>query len=314
MDVSIASVSERDIDFLLLEEFIASPAFGLWFVGQALTQTGYQGQVVDARRSVTDTTGESDIEVTFEDAEGRRTLFLLENKVGAGFQPQQAARYRLRGEGYVSRGICNECCSVIVAPSRYFGLSSGNKGFDHKVTYEMILNWFRSAEGLGNRRDYKVALLQAAIEKGTLGYQPEEDSAISSFWREYWLCSCEHAPELEMQEPGGKPAGSTFVSFHPPEMPRGINLVHKLTRGYVDLQVHGAAVRLNSLRAQLQPVLAERMTVTRASKSGAVRLSVPRLDTSRPVDSQTAEILAGLQAAQQLFRWYCMNEQAFADF
>ena len=32
--IAIAGVSERDIDLLLLEEFIASPDFASWFVAQ----------------------------------------------------------------------------------------------------------------------------------------------------------------------------------------------------------------------------------------------------------------------------------------
>ncbi|WP_018168736.1 hypothetical protein [Thioalkalivibrio sp. ALMg9] len=314
MGISIASVSERDVDLLLLEEFIASPAFGNWFVELGLNLSLDVGACIDAQRSVTDSTGESDLEVTFAATDGRRSRLLVENKVGAGLQPRQAERYRLRGDRYVSRQVCARYYSVIIAPSRYFAPLSGNKGFDYRITYEAILDWFLSAEDLGNRRHYKIALLQAAIEKGTLGYQPEEDAAASSFWREYWLYSCKYAPDREMREPGTKPAGSTFISFHSPELPRGVGLVHKFTHGYVDLQVSGAGPRLNAMRAELERSLAEGMKVTRAGKSGAVRLRVPRLDPSATASSQGADILAGLQAAQQLLRWYCENADALTEF
>lgn len=314
MDISIAGVSERDVDLLLLEEFIASPAFGAWFVQQIIDPSVNVGECEDAQRSVTDSTGESDLEVTFANGYNERTRFLVENKVGAGLQPQQAERYRLRGAGYVSRGLCTRYYSVIAAPSRYFGMSAGRKGFDHRITYEAILDWFRGATDLGIRRQYKAAVLQAAIDKGTLGYQPAEDAAASSFWKDYWSYSCEYAPELEMREPGAKPAGSTFVTFHPPELPRGIDLVHKLSHGYVDLQLSGVADRLNGLRAEIDSLLGEGMTVARADKSGAVRLRTPRLDPSASASSQAAGILAGLQAAQHLQRWYCANAQTLSKF
>jgi hypothetical protein len=312
--ISIASVSERDIDLLLLEEFVASSVFCDMFIEQAFCRPAMIGKCIDACRSVTDSNGESDLEVTFANVDGLLTRFLIENKIGAGLQPLQAERYRLRGSEYVSRSVCTQYYSVIVAPSRYFGQSHGTKGFDRKITYETILEWFRKAEDLGNRRYYKVSLLKAAIAKGTLGYQPEEDAAASSFWRDYWLYSCKHAPGLEMREPKEKPAGSTFVAFFPPELPRGVDLVHKFAHGYVDLQIGGAAFRLNGLRADIGNLLEEGMEITKAGKSAAVRLRTPKLYLNATAVSQAAEMLAGLKAAMRLLKWFCMNTDAFASY
>lgn len=89
---------------------------------------------------------------------------------------RQAERYRLRGDAYITRKECSAYYTVLVAPERYLGASANMNGFDHRLTYEQLRMWFESAESLGARRTYKIALLNSAIEKGTFGYPPEEET------------------------------------------------------------------------------------------------------------------------------------------
>jgi len=312
--IVIAGVSERDVDLLLLEEFQSSTSFQEWFVSQALGPSVSLGHCVAAQRSVTQSTGESDLEIVFIDAQGTQTRMLIENKVNAGLQPFQAERYHLRGEAYVSRGECSAYYTVIVAPARYFGESGTTKGFDWRVTYEQILQWFIQAEFLGERRQYKTALLKSAIDKGTLGYQPEEDAPTTEFWRAYWLLSREHAPELEMKEPTIKPSGSTFIYFRPPALPRGIEICHKLTRGCVDLQLSGMGHRLNEVHTVLAHRFTADMQLSQAAKSAAIRLTVPVLDTNGLVETQIQEIRAGLDAARHLLQWFLEHQNAWSIY
>jgi hypothetical protein len=98
--ITIAGVLERDTDLLLLEEFIASHDFTSWFVSQIGFMDAATAYVADAKRSVTHSTGESDLEILLIDDAKRSFGILIENKVGAGFQPMQALRYRERAEKY----------------------------------------------------------------------------------------------------------------------------------------------------------------------------------------------------------------------
>ena len=302
--ISIAGVSERDVDLLLLEEFQSSASFQDWFVTQILGSGTTLGRCISANRSVTQSTGESDLEVSFATDIGSVTRILIENKVNAGLQPLQAERYRLRGNAYIVRNECSAYHTVVVAPERYFGASASTKGFDHRVTYEQLRTWFENAESIGERRTYKVALLTSAIEKGMLGYQPEEDLATTTFWRAYWLLAREHAPELEMREPAGKPSGSTFVLFRPPTLPQGVDICHKLTHGYVDLQLRGMGNHLNAVHAALGAHLAPGMRLARAAKSAAVRVITPALDMNAPLEAQRKAAVEGLESARQLLRWF----------
>lgn len=309
--IAIAGVSERDIDLLLLEEFQSSPTFQEWFVRLVLGPDQPVGRCIAAERSVTHSTGESDLEITFESAPGR-TRFLIENKVNAGLQPLQAERYRERGREYLERSLCTTVHTVLVAPDRYFGASTSHKGFDFRVSYEQILDWFRCADHLGDRRHYKIALLTSAIEKGTLGYQPEEDRLTTRFWRSYWQLARQVAPKLEMREPVSKPSGAGFVHFRPSRLPRGVGICHKLVFGNVDLQFARLGNRVNELHSALEGRLDAGMTIANASRSGAVRLVVPKLNPCLPFETQADDARAGIEAAGTLLGWALDHHDAWS--
>ena len=80
---TIAGISERDIDLLLLEEFQSATGLEDWFVAQTLGLSVRLGEGVSADRSVSQSTGESDLEIVFSD-QGGTTCLLIENKVNAG--------------------------------------------------------------------------------------------------------------------------------------------------------------------------------------------------------------------------------------
>lgn len=311
--VEIAGVCERDIDLLMLEEFHASPGFRSWFLERALHTAPGSATYVGAKRSVTHSSGESDLEVSFVDAEGRRMRLMVENKVGAGLQAEQAARYRVRGASYVSSGSCDVFATVIVAPGRYFGETQGSKGFDARIAYEDLLDWYINADELGERRNYKASLLRSAIAKGTLGYQPDLDDITSRFWHDYWELARKHAPELEMPEPGSKPAGAGFIWFRPPSLPKGMSICHKVNRGYVDLQFPAMGDRLNELHARYGALLDGDMQIVRATKSAAVRLLVPALDSNKQTDGQAQLVVQGLRQAARLLRWFQLGESSRSD-
>jgi len=304
MDVSVASVTERDIDLILLEEFAASPEFVRWFARKAKDLALGDPPLVSARRFVTTSTGESDLEVAVFEAEGAVHYLLIENKVASGFRPRQAERYRERGDTYIREGECTAFSTVLVAPRHYIGDNPQRFGFDAAMSYEDLCDWFAAQTEMGDRRRVKLQLLLAAIEKSERGYRPVEDRSVTEFWRRYWELASRLAPELEMPEPSSKPSGAGFVWFKPPVLPRDITIVHKLPYGNVDLQFSGEGENLFELHQKLRGYLESDMSVVRANRSGAVRLKVPPVDTSSSFDSQAGRAEEGLRAAKRLLAWY----------
>ncbi len=298
--LEVSGVIERDIDFLLLEEFVADQGFLPWFLKKLGFSPDWQLQT--ATHSATTATGETDIELRLASSR-EKVILLLENKIDAGFQPRQAERYRERADGYVAQGRCSRSATVLLAPRAYFSGEGERFGFDHMISYEDILDWFMQAEHLGSRRQAKIVLLDRAIDRGSSGWVMIPDAAVTGFWHKYWELARNLAPELRMKRPDAKPATSTFIYFHPAGLPKGIHLVHKFSFGIVDLQFAGMAAELKSLREKYGPLLEPAMRFDVAGKSAAVRLTVPPIDVRAPFTESEDAVKEGLEAAQRLSAW-----------
>ena len=301
----ISGVSERDIDLLLLEEFISSTEFQNLF----LSITKFKDmnlEFIEAKRSVTDTTGESDVEVTFKSDDNYFYKILIENKVNAGLQSEQQKRYVERGNGYISNKNISDYITFLVAPKKYH---NGEKiGFDYRVNYEDILNYFQDNKALGNRKIYKELLLSSAIEKGTLGYQMIADSSVTDFWKAYWLLGIKIASEFNMDEPSHKPSSSSFIYFRNNQvLPTGVDLVHKLTHGYFDLQFSGMGDKQNILREKYFSKMKTDMNIVPAGKSASIRIEVPELSLSDSFESQKDKVIEAINKGRNLLGWYDVN-------
>jgi len=282
--ISIGSLQERDIDLVVAQELACSPAFRRWFVAAVFGRRIPIRRWISTRVSVDQPTGESDIEARFE-SRGRILALFMENKIHASFQPDQAKRYAGRAKQARRRGVA-QARTVLLCPSHYLGRRSRHPGFDVTVAYEQMLAWFCRGARSDARAAFVSHLLQSAIDRSRLGYQPEEDAPTTRFWREYWEASIRIAPELQMAEPSGRPSGSTFVYFQPDGMPKSIRLVHKLRHGFADLQFEGMATRISQVRDRFGRRLEAGMMITPAGRSCAVRLKIPPLDTTAPFARQ----------------------------
>lgn len=310
----IAGICERDIDLLLLEEFQSTPAFLRWFLATAGIANLDARSLKGAHRSITHTTGESDLELHFDNGCGVRDAVLIENKIGAQLQPLQAERYEARGKDYVARQLFQRVHTVIVAPDRYFVGPRQTKGFRHRVSYDRIVEWFEQATALGQRRHYKVTMLRSALDRATLGYQPLVDDVVTDFFAKYWAITAETYPELGMRRTRKeRPGGSGRVYFKTAELTAiGCDVAHKTGRGVVDLHLRGRGDRLGLVESALGHLLDQDMSVEPAAKSAAIRLCVPVLDRLHPADGQRDAILEGLRAAKRLAVWAEVNAAAIA--
>ena len=90
---TLEAVAERDIDLLLIEELHVDSSFRSWFYGLAWGTSDHDPTFLGAWHSLTHPEhGESDIVVLVEGAEGRKLAMLIEDKIDAITQPNQAGR------------------------------------------------------------------------------------------------------------------------------------------------------------------------------------------------------------------------------
>jgi hypothetical protein len=297
--IRLVGVSERDIDLLLVEEFMASPDFLSWFLSKiGMTSNGCLHRV---HHSVNTSNGESDIELEIKSSNGLEKV-LIENKIDAGFQPKQAKRYDDRATQYRSSGKYFSVITVLAAPDEYAKNSDLTIGFDKRISYESMLDWYKQAEQLGNRRIFKQSLLLSAIDRCVSGWTLVPDEKATRFWENYWRAAEKYAQELHMRKPNEKPATSSFIFFNPIGLEKGVKLVHKVPYGKVDLQFAGFGENLTELERRYGSKLEKGMHLVRAAKSGVIRINVAEMNLSEEFDESKAK--EALKAALKLWKWY----------
>ena len=97
MIIDFKDISERDMDMLIMEEFICNEAFRDLFYSQEGIKLDRNFAVCEAYKSLSDNDGESDI--TFIVSDGKtRVAILIEDKIDAPTMEQQSARYEIRAK------------------------------------------------------------------------------------------------------------------------------------------------------------------------------------------------------------------------
>lgn len=296
----LEAIGERDMDLLLLEELHVSPDFGSWLVAKTYPSDVTFAKFVSARHSVVEGNGESDVEFVFEDAQGHTLALLVEDKISAAAQPDQALRYGQRAKKSTEAGWSQAARTCMVAPHRYLETSSDAAGYDARVTYEDIAAWFQDRANLDARAGYKADFVRAAIEQARRGYKVVKDEQVTDFWLKYWKDVSSLFPELELEEPGERGSQATWVVFGAKSLRKKRTLYHKLTMGAVDLSTELPASRVAELTRGWAPLLHHDMSVEGTGKSLSVRVKVRELDIRADYHDQVDAARAGMRAAYRL--------------
>ena len=297
----IECVAERDIDLLLLEELHVSSSFCVWVFAQAFGLDHRCGRLIGAWHSVIHPRlGESDLIALLEDGQGGTKALLIENKIDALPQPEQASRYHLRGEAGVSDRQWSTYHTCIVAPQKYLVGTADAAKYDIRLPYESLREWFRRSDPADLRSHYRAKLLDAAIEQSRRGYQPVPHPGVTKFWLDYWRLVTAEFPQLPMKMPGQIPADSDWPVFRGPVLGAGRVIRHKLAAGVVDLEIASAGGVVDEIATRNRGLLQSEFAVVRTGKSASVRAMVPKVDRFGDVSSQLESVRAGLSAASQL--------------
>lgn len=301
IEITLRGIREQDLDLFFLEEVFANAAFRDWFLGRIAGWPEALTELVSAERSVHSANGETDLMFVFRDESNRKGCVLIENKVSAGFQPEQLQRYQARKSGLMASGAFAHAFVLLLAPLAYGAGSAAE--VDATISYEEVHDWLamRDDATLG-RTQYKLTVIEAAIKRHATGYVPQHDASASDFWLAYSREANSIASELDMAAPGPRTSAGGFLFFGC-ALPGDLNLCHKLTRGVVDLQLPHLGSDVPRLREMLRPLLGPRMHVEAASSAAAVRIDVPRLETALSFDSQRSNAREGINAARTLYEW-----------
>lgn len=303
-----SAVRERQIDFVLQEEFAANPAF----IGHFLTLCGGKQAaekdkaiVLESLASVRDKTGETDLLVSYrlvsDSAETRRVL-LIENKVGAVFGARQAERYRERGESGVREHLWTHFETCLIAPQNYIGKQHG---FNHGVSLEAILP-FLEPESVA-RRNFKENVFRHAIEEQQRQGLKEEDPALTAFRLAYFqayqnfLASLDQRTRslmLDIIPPKPRKAwwDDTWFEFRSPSFGRTVYITHKAQANVVDLTFRNTEAEKLRSRVSIAP----EMKIKQTGKSAAVRMPAPFIDCHSDLLLQSPQLQEAFLAVTKL--------------
>lgn len=295
----LEAVTERDIDVLLMEEFESGSGFLEWFIGATASWSTSGLDLLGVWHSVSNEHGESDLLVlTHRDNE--RLALLIENKVDAPPQPDQAVRYQRRGELGVSQGVWQQYATCVIAPSRYLGAGANAAGYQARVSYEDIAEWIRINSPPGRRTEFKRNLILGAIEQQRRGYSPVVDPVVTRFFTEYWEFAASLFPELGFSHRDARGADSTWAEFRPATLTKARRILHKMPEGHIDLEFPGFGERTDELVTRNAPLLIEGLKFVRTQKSASLRIDVPKMDVREQFTAQREGALAALKAAFRL--------------
>jgi hypothetical protein len=258
--------------------------------------------------SLSELEGESDLVIAWGTPDSM-DIALVENKIGADFQPDQGTRYQARARKWERNPAVRKVSTVLIAPQDYFD-RSGSESFDHKLSYEEIAD--HASKAGDGRSEFFAAILLAGIDSYRRGYVAEPNEQVSSIWNAIWERSAVVAPKLNMKRPHPKPGQSVWPYFRDAEglaqqNCRKVVLVLKAERGHADLQFGSTSVA--DLRRRTSGILQSDMTIEPASKSASVRIRVPSVDFRTGASSQEASIDTALGACDRLRVFFATNAE-----
>jgi hypothetical protein len=284
-----ATVPEIHLDFLLWEELQVDRNFLREFA-KAIGERDELDAWVEVQHSVTDLWGEADLIARYRTKSGLTVAILIEDKIGAAFQPDQAKRYKDRGDAGQSgaRKRWDRYVTCLVAPSKY--IEQGH-GFQRAVSIEAIRGWLQASDP--PRREFRDRILERALD------QPVKriDSKMSEFRRRYYKLLKEKAPKLSMNEPGLKSGAEPWFQLKYDGLPKGVYILHKAPLGVVDLTLPNTDA---AVLHQVAPWLEYGMEIKQTGKSSSIRLSVPAIEKFDDFDSVREQALAAFNAAMRL--------------
>ena len=288
-------ILERDLDLILVSALFSSERFRAfviksaigWEKGHSLVQTCVS-EVADA--------GETDV-LLVVDLEGADRLgVMIEDKISAPFQPEQAARYRQRGEQGTQDGRWNRYTTCVCAPEGYLAEIRATKDWGAYISLESIGDW---AKEYDNRYDEFVgAICKEAIAKREARVRDKSPEA-SAFWQEYRQLANQLLPGVDLTRlPSSVGTASPWPRFGAAVLPTGMLLEHKPQQGRVDLTF--AKSTLETLKQQLSVTLPFEVKLEKAGQSAALRVAVPRVDHLRLFAGQEDEVLSIFAAVERL--------------
>jgi hypothetical protein len=311
-------VRERDLDNFLVEELHASHEFRSWLLGH-LTGRFDVPEACEIRLQKSPTrlqdTRQTDVQIGWFDPAGViRARVLIESKVTADFQPDQAEAYAAEVAAARSELGIRRAASVLVAPAGRLRTLLDSSAFDASVSIEAIADALEARRGedvpheVDARLGVRVQLLEALCGKrASAAWIARTVPEKRDFAEAYAALARERLPALRVRPSTDGPKAITriFEGLTMPGLPV-LALRHefgsRVAWKWVNAQFSGVAHLAPAVRASGM-LAGTPYSAEEAGKSLAIRVRTPGIDPRLPFASQRPAVLAGLDALAALVEW-----------
>ena len=330
-DLNVLShVLERDIDLLLIEEFLCNDSFLTWF-----SQTVAKGMLRISGRTVAhsvfesqgkDSSGETDIRIQIEDDKSRY-LFFVENKITAEFTPEQPERYRERSKKAVAAREADFAFTVLLAPEAYLNACGSADVFDVVVSYEQICECLHrladasTDEGTRLRLQHRQMVLRHAITKHRRNGVGHCESVTAFFDMCHQFIVQEYGKQLSPRPRQRGPNSDTIVfdtvasqrllkALGAPR--RELWLALMLGEGRVGVRFYCWRGRADQIEVVLNQLKTVGMEVLRKKESNTVEIGftdLPKIDCGSDFGMQIRNFRTCLEKAVLLADWLDKNRE-----
>ena len=292
----IDHVLERDLDLVLMGALFASEPFRAFMLKSAVGWTERHSLVRTCVSEMADA-GESDVLLVVDLEGADRLAVMIEDKISAPFQPEQANRYRQRGEQGIQDGRWNRFTTCLCAPEGYLAEARPMEEWCAYISLELISEWARQSN---DRYDaFVAAICEEAVAKRDAQVR-EKSPEATAFWEAYRRLASQLLPEVDITRlPPLVSLASPWPRFGAAALPADVLLEHKPQQGRVDLTFVKST--LEALRRRLPTMLPFDVKLAKTGQSAALRIAVPRVDHLRPFNGQDEEVLSVFAAVERLF-------------
>lgn len=266
-------------------------------------------------------TGTADLVIRYHAGPICTAMLLVENKIDAGFTPDQPARYAISRDA--QRTSAPMIATMLLAPAVYLAGSRLAAGFDAAVSYERLLPLTKGSDH---------ELITVAIERAESPYEPVPVAAVMDFFTGYAELARGAAPDLVLKRnpnsAGARPEASRTIYFDAARSgfatfgfllkegrPASLRVSHQCwdsgaPNPSVKAMLDGWARHLPAVTSVLTPALRGTGIYLRpAGRSLALVLDTARLDNMRATAGQETAILDALSKLQRLRKgWNGLEE------
>lgn len=232
IDFIFSNIEERDTDFAIIRSFVNNDKVRELF----FSLIKERGELVKVYHSLTQVEsdghdGESDIILICENFSGKFAIF-IEDKIAADPQPSQRERYEDRAKLLREKEGYDNYYVILCAPQEYLSSEKAKK-YELKISHEDI-------NACLDENDFDRNVFNFSTLDKKQGYAVVKNDVVTDFWSNLYQFIDKYYPFLRLNK-NEKARGSSaeWVTF--PTGIRGLSVVWKANKGYIDLEFVGMA-------------------------------------------------------------------------